>query len=49
MKFTITKKNGTVLEKDVDGSDKQYIAKLKNIGWQEVASKPKPKKKSKKK
>ena len=41
MKFTITKPNGTILTKEVDGSDKNYIQKLKNIGWKEVKSNPK--------
>ena len=49
MKFTITKDNGTILTKDVDSSDKEYIKKLKDIGWKEVSSKPKAKKKAKKK
>jgi hypothetical protein len=48
MKFTITKKNGTVLTKDVGLGDDKYIKKLKNIGWKEVvASKPTPKPKPK--
>ena len=45
MKFNIKKKNGTVLSKDVNSSDKNLIAKLKKIGWKAVSSK---KKKSKK-
>ena len=45
MKFTIKKKNGTILNKDVDSSNKDLITKLKKIGWKTVTSK---KKKSKK-
>lgn len=42
MKFTITKKNGTVLTKEVDSNNKGYIQKLKKIGWKE--NKPSSKK-----
>ena len=47
MKFTIKKANGTVLTKDVDSKDVNYINQLKRIGWKEE-SKPKPKKNKKK-
>ena len=42
MPFTITKKNGTVLTKEVDSNNKCYIQKLKKIGWKE--NKPSSKK-----
>ena len=38
MKFTITKANGTILEKDVDSKDEGYIKKLQGVGWKEVKS-----------
>ena len=48
MKLEMTKPNGTLLTKEVDSKDKDYIIKLKKIGWKEV--KPaKAKKMSKKK
>ena len=48
MKLTITKPNGTILEKDVDSKDKDYIKKLEGIGWKKIEPKPKPKTKTKK-
>tara|TARA_B100001250_G_C19650778_1_gene722573 strand:- start:509 stop:661 length:153 start_codon:yes stop_codon:yes gene_type:complete len=48
MKLEITKPNGTLLTKEIDSKDENYIVKLKKIGWKEV--KPvKAKKMSKKK
>jgi hypothetical protein len=48
MKFEITKTNGTVLTKEVDANDKDYIKRLKEIGWKELKPIKKKSKKNKK-
>jgi hypothetical protein len=48
MKFEITKTNGTVLTKEVDANDKDYIKRLKEIGWKELKPTKKKSKKNKK-
>ena len=49
MKLTAKKSNGTILFKEVDSNDKNYINILKKKGWSEVKEeKPKVKKPSKK-
>ena len=48
MKFEIKKANGTTLTKEVNSNDKNYINKLKKIGWKEVSTTSKSKSKKKK-
>ena len=48
MKLEIKKANGTTLTKEVNSNDKNYISKLKKIGWKEVSTTFKSKSKKKK-
>ena len=39
MQFTITKKNGTILTKEVDSKDTAMVQKLTKNGWKKVEAK----------
>ena len=49
MKLTATKSNGTVIFKEVDSNDNNYIEMLKSKGWKEVKSPATSKKSTSKK